>query len=325
MALVPLWAPLLLASWMAVAFRPWHAKLAQKVGGRSGAAAVATVSLVLALLLPVLVIGLSLVGAALSLAEQLQRSAGAKEGLQTLLESQPELSGGLNMQRISELLQSHGGGAWKTASMIFGAASSAVIGMFVFVYGFYVCLVDGGRAYRWLIDHCPLEPQQTERLALAYEETGRGLLIGVGLTALVQGAVATLGYVIIGVPQALVLGLLTALAALIPSFGTGLIWAPLAIGLLAAGRTGAAVAVLGVGCAISVLDNFVRPLFSRRGHLQLSSFVLLVAMLGGMVAFGTWGLLLGPLFVRLSVEALRLGRERRELGAASPLIETGNR
>jgi hypothetical protein len=37
--------------------------------------------------------------------------------------------------------------------------------------------------------------------------------------------------------------------------------------------------------------------------------------------FGTWGLLAGPLFVRLCVEALRLGSERRELGGGSRLIQ----
>ncbi len=39
------------------------------------------------------------------------------------------------------------------------------------------------------------------------------------------------------------------------------------------------------------------------------SFVVFVAMLGGLSAFGAWGLVLGPLFVRLMLEALELVRE----------------
>jgi predicted PurR-regulated permease PerM len=130
--------------------------------------------------------------------------------------------------------------------------------------------------------------------------------------------------VIIDVPQALVLGLLTTFAALIPSVGTGLVWAPLALGLAVASHMGQAAAVLVLGCVISVADNFIRPILSRHARLDLPTFLLFVAMLGGIAMFGTWGLLLGPLFVRLGVEALRLGRERNELGDAGRLVQTGS-
>jgi predicted PurR-regulated permease PerM len=194
------------------------------------------------------------------------------------------------------------------------------VGLFVFIYGFYTCLVEGERARSWIVDHSPLERWQTERFTAAYDETGRGLLIGVGLTALLQGIVATVGYLIIGVPQALVLGLLTALAALIPSIGTGLVWAPLCIGLFVAGETAKGAAVLALGAVVSVADNFLRPLVSKHANLDLPAYLLFVAMLGGIMIFGAWGLLAGPLFVRLAIEALRMGRERRELGQASELV-----
>jgi predicted PurR-regulated permease PerM len=321
LALVPLWAPMLLASWMAVAFRPWHAKLAQKIGGRSRAASVVTVLLVAAALLPLLVLGLSIVGTSVSLVEELRKSDGLGEALHSVIASQPQgASSAFDLKHLGELIQSHGSEAWHAASLVFGAASAAAVGVFVFIYGFHTCLVDGSRAYEWLVDHSPLERWQTERLAAAYEETGRGLLIGVGLTALFQGAVATVGYLIIAVPQPLVFGLLTVIAALIPSIGTALVWVPLGIGLLVADKTGAGAAVLGLGVVVSVADNFVRPLLSRHANLDLPAYLLFVSMLGGIVVFGTWGLLAGPLFVRLAVEALRLGRERQELGRSSKLL-----
>lgn len=328
LTLVPLWAPLLLASWMAMVFRPLHTRLARRVGGKSGAAAVVTVLLVVLTLAPLVVMGVSLVSAAATLIERLQQSGGAREALQTLITSGPSLPADqlnpdqfkLDAQQILGFAKQSGGGALSAASRLFGAATTAAIAVFVFVYGFYVFLVDSRRLYQWLLEHSPLERWQTQRLAGAYAETGRGLLIGVGLTALFQGLVATLGYVLIGVPQALVLGLITAFAALIPSIGTGLVWAPLALGLLLAGHPGQAAAVVALGCVISVADNFIRPALSRHARLDLPMFLLFVAMLGGMTMFGTWGLLVGPLFVRLCVEALRLGRERRELGEASPLL-----
>jgi predicted PurR-regulated permease PerM len=328
LTLVPLWAPLLLASWTAMVVRPVHEKLVTWVKGSGRAAAAVTMLLVGLTLAPVVVIGLSLFGATASLIERIQNSGGAREALQTLLASEsglarPQFDPGqfkLDAQQIMDFARSHGGGALNAASTIFGAATTALIALFVFIYGFYTFLVDSRRANRWIVDHSPLERWQTLRLANAYAETGRGLLIGVGLTALFQGAVATLGYVIIGVPQALVLGLVTTFAALIPSVGTGLVWAPLALGLAVTGHLGQAGALVGLGAVISVADNFIRPWLSRYGRLDLNMFLLFVAMLGGIGMFGTWGLLLGPLFVRLSVEALRLGRETRELGESPPLL-----
>jgi predicted PurR-regulated permease PerM len=321
-SLLPFWAPVLLATWLAVAFRPLHAKLAQKLGRRNRAAGVVTMLLLAAALLPLLLVGLSLVGTAADAVEQVRKAHGLRDALNSLLQAQPSgASEGFDLQHLGELVQRHGGQAWQAVSLIFGAASTAAVRMFVFIYGFYVCLIDGERARHWILEHSPLERWQTERLAAAYEETGRGLLIGVGLTALFQGVVATVGYLIIGVPQALVFGLLTVLAALIPSIGTGLVWVPLSIGLFVAGKSGAGAAVVGLGVVVSVADNFIRPLISKHANLDLPAYLLFVAMLGGIVMFGAWGLLAGPLFVRLAIEALRIGRERRELGQRSELIQ----
>jgi predicted PurR-regulated permease PerM len=313
LAFYPFWAPLLLASWMAILARPLHSKLGRSAGARSRAAGAVTVALVVLALAPLAVIGLSLVASALDLLQDLRGSGGLRESLSAMLASEPTLSRqDWNLQQVLELARRHGGGAVSTASRLFGAATSAVVGLFIFVYGFYTCLVDGRRAHDWLLVHSPLERRHFTRLVAAFVETGRGLILGVGLAALLQGVLATVGYLLIGVPQALILGLLTTFAALIPSIGTGLVWVPITVGLLMAGRTQAAIAVLVLGSAISLADNFARPLFSRTAHLELPAFVLFVAMLGGISVFGAWGLLAGPLFVRLAVEGWRLYREERD-------------
>ncbi|MGZ5970726.1 MAG: AI-2E family transporter, partial [Polyangiales bacterium] len=102
------------------------------------------------------------------------------------------------------------------------------------------------------------------------------------------------------------------LAALIPSVGTGLVWVPVAIGLALSGRTTAAIAMGAIGVlVIGTVDNIVRPSFSRYGQLRLPTFLILVAILGGFAIFGPWGLILGPLSIRMAMEALSLLRESR--------------
>jgi predicted PurR-regulated permease PerM len=262
-AVGPLWAPLLLAAFAAIVAAPFHARISKKLGGRKGSAAALTVVLVLLLLLPVAVLALSVVTSVLALPAQLHGSNGAADVWHRLSSSTGKIPA-LNVQSLLEFGKQHGAQALAAARSFFGAAATALVGLFIFVYGFHTFLVDGRRAYLWTLRHSLIRRRNLRRLAGAFRESARGLLIGVGLTALAQAIVATIGYVALGVPQPLVLGLVTCAAALIPSIGTALVWAPVAVALLATGRPAAAGIMLAIGAFVSVVDNFIRPALSNR-------------------------------------------------------------
>jgi predicted PurR-regulated permease PerM len=307
--ILPLWQPLLLAAFVAIVAEPLYLRLYRKVEGRSSAAALLTLLLAIFALVPLVIASLSIYDGAIDLLRRLQQSSGGSEALKQLAARDSGAEGfsfDWSGQKVIELVRQQGWGALATARTVFGAATTVIVGVFIFAVGFYTFLVQGRRAYAWLLKRSPLPRAYGVRFGDAFAETGRGLLVGVGLTALIQGTVATIAYFVIGISQAAVLGLMTVLAALVPSLGTGLVWAPVAAGLFLGGRTQAAVALLVVGGVVSVLDNVIRPWLSKYGKLDLSAFVLLVAMLGGITAFGGFGLLLGPLLVRLAVEGLRL-------------------
>jgi predicted PurR-regulated permease PerM len=310
-----LWAPLVLAAWFAHIARPLQVRFARWMKKQERGAAAATVLLVLIGLTPVALVSLSLAAEAADLAERPSRSQGARQALTALVTGEqspqpPAEATDIDLGTVSGIAREHGMSAFSTVTRIAGATTTAVIGLVVFVYGFYVFLVRGRELYEWLSDHCPLERRHFARLAGAFMQTGRGLIIGFGLTSLVQGTVAAIGYLVIGLPSALVLGLLTAIASLIPAIGTGLVWVPLAAGLGFSGSWGQAVAVLALGAVVSLGDNFLRPALARYGKLDLPMFLLFVAMLGGFAAFGAWGLVLGPLLIRLAVEGLAMMREQ---------------
>jgi predicted PurR-regulated permease PerM len=256
---------------------------------------------------------LSLSGSAIALGQRLTESKSGADALKTL--SSGDAVGfdlkQLQPEQVLSLLRQHGATALGAARTIFGATSVALIGLVVFVAGFYTFLTEGKQARDWLLERSPLSHGHFHRLANVFAEVGRGLVVGVGLTALSQGALATVGYLATGVPQAWVLGLLTVAASLIPSVGSALIWVPVTAGLALTGRPGAALAMLLIGVFVSVVDNLLRPLFARYAELRLHSLVMFLAMLGGIVLFGTWGLLLGPLLVRWAGEGLTMLREQR--------------
>lgn len=313
MAVGALWVPLLLASWCGHLARPLHRRLSHYVGGRSGSAAVLTVACALFVLVPLVVLGLSLVGSTNDLLDQLRGSKGWSDAVNRFLSGTPSTAlSDADPRGVMELLRRHGAGAVDAATTLFGAATNFALVLFVFIVCFYAFLVDGQRIYHWVLTYVPVRAAHITRLTSAYFETGRGLLVSFGLTALLQATVLSVGYVLIGVPQPLVLGLITLAASFIPMVGTGLVWVPVSVGLLFVGRTNAGVWSIGIGTVVSLLDNLVRPVLSRFGKLQLPSTVVLIAMLGGASMFGPGGLLLGPLFVRLAFEAMAIGREERE-------------
>lgn len=308
----PLWVPLVLAGWFAILTAPLLRRLERALHGRTRAAATLTVALVLLLVAPLLVAAVSLYGSAVDLVERLTSSADARALLQTLVspDASHASSPGLSTERWIDLARAYGGRAWSVVTSVAGATASAVIALFVFVYGAFVFLVHGRRLYEWMEERAPIDRGAFARLCGAFAETGRGLVIGNGLTALTQAAIATLAYVALGVPRALLLGLLTMIVALIPSVGTMIVWGPVAAGLALTGRTTAAIVMAAVGLGvIGTVDNVVRPIFSRYGKLNLPTYAILVSVFGGLAVFGMSGILLGPLIVRLAVEALEIQRE----------------
>jgi predicted PurR-regulated permease PerM len=180
----------------------------------------------------------------------------------------------------------------------------------ILLFGVYAILVDGKQWYTWADEHSPIGSRALRRMADAFTETGRGLAFGMVGAGLLQALAATAAFVVLEVPQALALGLLTLMFSIVPLFGTALVWVPVAVGLAMTGRVAAGIGlgVYGV-LVIGTIDNLARPYLASRGKLQLSTFMVLVSMFGAVELFGGWGIIYGPLLVRLAKEALEVRTE----------------
>ncbi len=67
---------------------------------------------------------------------------------------------------------------------------------------------------------------------------------------------------------------------------------------------------------VGLVDNVVKPLLVKRG-LHMHGAIVFFALLGGLAAFGTVGLLLGPLIVAFFLALLRI--HERDYGRATPI------
>lgn len=308
---LPFASALVLAAWLAGALRAPLARLSHGIGGRRRGAAVLILIFFVALFGPAVAIVAVLGLDAVELGQGLARSASGREALAQLVSSH-EPGGAITLDPtvLMSLLEQHGARALELAASVAGIGAELVLAVFVFFTAAYVLLVDGPLAWAWTIEHAPVSAAALERLRAAFHETGRGLFVGIGLTGLVQAGIATGTYLALGVPRAFVLGLLTLIASIFPTVGTALVWLPVCVALALSGRTTAAIILAVVGVVVvSSIDNVLRPLLTRTGHLALHSFVVLIAMLGGLSLLGPAGLFLGPLFARLAVEMVRIARD----------------
>lgn len=123
-------------------------------------------------------------------------------------------------------------------------------------------------------------------------DTVRGVVYGILGTALVQGGLAAVGFLIAGVPGATLLGLLTFFLSVVP-MGPPLVWIPAVIWLYQQDATGWAIFMLVWGLIVSSVDNLVKPWLISQGS-NLPFILIFFGVLGGALAFGVIGVFLGP-------------------------------
>jgi predicted PurR-regulated permease PerM len=144
--------------------------------------------------------------------------------------------------------------------------------------------------------------------------TTRSVFIGLAGTAAAQAIVAFIGFLIAGVPAAFMLSVGTFVLSVVP-MGPVLLWGGAALWLYLQGETGWAIFMLVWGAVvISSIDNFLKPLLIARGS-TLSLGLIFLGVLGGVLAFGFIGVILGPVLLALGIA---LGREW--IGAPDPAM-----
>ncbi|MGE8559509.1 MAG: AI-2E family transporter [Acinetobacter sp.] len=127
-------------------------------------------------------------------------------------------------------------------------------------------------------------------------ETTRAVVYGVGLTAVAQAVLAGLSYFVAGVPNPMVLTIVTFILALIP-FGTPIAYGSVALWLFSQGQTMEAIGVMVWGvCIVSTSDNVIRPLVIS-GATQIPFLLIMFGVLGGIASFGLVGLFIGPVIL----------------------------
>jgi predicted PurR-regulated permease PerM len=189
----------------------------------------------------------------------------------------------------------------------------------VMLYLTFFFLRDGHDLAARIERSIPLRAEQRAILVAKFVMVIRATIKGSLIVALLQGTVGGLTFWLLGIPGALLWGVAMGVFSLFPAIGTGLIWVPVTVYLLATGAIwqGSVLFLCGF-FIISSVDNVVRPILVGR-DARMPDYVVLVATLGGFELMGFNGFVIGPVIAALFMAVWDIFGSEQGL---APAIET---
>ena len=291
---------------------PFYKKVTSWLGGRKGPAAVLTlVILILIVLLPALgMLDLIAVqaydltqGAMPWLEKQLQNPEGLSITIPDWVPFRDKIdsSGPQIAAKLGDLAGKVGGYLVSALSAATTGAAGFFLDLFIMLYAMFFFLRSGPPLVEKLMTYPPLSPEIQARLMEKGLSVTRATIKGTVVIGLVQGALGGIAFWAVGIQGAAFWAATMAVASVIPSVGTALVWVPAVAYLLITGQIVAGVGLL-LWCAIVVggIDNILRPILVG-GDTEIPDILILISTFGGLAMFGFPGLLIGPVIASLFV------------------------
>lgn len=294
-----------------VLFSPLFHWLERRLGGRRNLAAMlSVVAMVLALIVPAIAAGTALVRQAGALIATKGGAARLPTSIDQLHALVPDwlrrlmrLTGGDDVasfqHHVARLLEgglsSLFGGAIGIGQGVFGLA----VTLGVMIYVSFFLIRDGRAICTIVVDHLPLPQEVRDRLISEVGEVLRATLRGSLIVAIVQGSVGGFIFWLLGISAPAVWAFAMAFMSLLPPFGAGAVWIPIAAFLLLTGSTWQGIALIVCGLfIIGLVDNFLRPYLV--GHqARLPEYLVLLSTLGGLALVGLDGIIIGPAIIAI--------------------------
>ena len=199
-------------------------------------------------------------------------------------------------------------GSWVSQQVLgaVGGAARGTLNLVIALLGLYYLLLAADDVWPKVKRFLPFTGEDAEDLRNKFYEVTLATVLGVVVVAAVQGVLVGAAFAVLGMPNPIVWGTVTAIASVLPLVGSALVWVPGAIVLFATDHVGQAIglSVFG-GVVVSNIDNVMRPIVSRRvGNLH--PLTTLLGAFAGIEYIGLIGVLLGPLAITWFFELLMI-------------------
>ena len=310
----PYFGAILWASILAILFMPMYRSLRTRMRGRSTSAALVTLIVILFIvILPATVIGAMLIQEGMALYQRMQSgeidlARYVRQALESLPSWMIRFLESIGLTSLAGVQERFASGVAQGARFVTSQAVNIGQNAFEFVVGFGVMLYllffllrDGIALMRRAGEAIPLRADLQHELSTRFTAVIRATIKGNMVVALLQGALGGIAFWFLGIGPVLLWTVLMSFVSLLPALGTAIVWAPVAIYLLATGSTwqGIALIVFGV-VVIGLVDNLLRPVLVGK-DTKIPDYVVLLSTLGGMAVFGLNGFVLGPIVAAMFI------------------------
>jgi predicted PurR-regulated permease PerM len=302
--------PIFWALVLALIFQPLQQYLLRVTRTRSSLSAfLSTITIVFAVLLPVLLVGLAVAQEAASIVTDLQKgNISLASSLVWLQERVPFLSRvfdrfGVELGQIQEWLSTGAvaAGQWIAGNAVAIGQNTVrfFLQLFVMLYLLFFFIRDGGAILQRITQALPLDDSLARHLGGRFATVARATLKGTFLIGAIQGFIGGVAFALLGLRAAVLWGVVMALFSLLPAVGPAIVWLPAAIMLIASGSLVKGLILIVMGAVvIGLVDNLLRPTLVGR-DAGLPDYIILLATLGGISMFGLSGVLIGPIIAAL--------------------------
>ncbi|MDA9478976.1 MULTISPECIES: AI-2E family transporter [Bradyrhizobium] len=325
----PFSGALLWATLLAIIFAPLYRRFLETLPGRRNLVAFSTVVIVVVIvLIPVAIVIASLIDQGGELYQRVQSGEiSFAHPLQQLKSALPDWAAPMAdrlasidfsalKERLSGLLVPAGQQLAGHAINIGQLTLEFVASLLVMLYLLFFLLRDGDELNARIRDALPLRASHSAEILHAFTLAVRGTIKGIILVALIQGALGGVIFWLLGLTAPLLAGALMALLSLLPVLGSALVWLPAGLYLLVAGSVTKGIILLAFGTfVIGLADNFLRPILVGQS-IRMPSYIVLLATLGGLAAFGANGFVIGPLVAAMFLTAWQVfvrSKEQQEV------------
>jgi predicted PurR-regulated permease PerM len=288
---------------------PFYARVHRALKGNRPLASGLTLLLVLALVIAPL---LGVVGIVVNQAVRVTGSVGpvVKQFVQepTFFDAQLQRIPGIELfepyseqifVKVGEIVDAVGGFLVASLTSTTRGTVAFVFQFFIFLYAMFFFLMDGPAILRTMLNYLPLTDDDAQQITDRFLSVTRATVKGTIVIGIVQGALAGLAFVAVGIPDSLFWAVVMIVLSTLPIIGGAIVWVPACLILAATGEVWRAV-LLAIFCSLIVgsVDNILRPRLVGR-DTKMHDLVILFSTLGGILTFGPIGFIVGPILAGL--------------------------
>lgn len=208
------------------------------------------------------------------------------------------------------------------ANAFLGSLLSTTLHIVITLFSIFYLFIHGDKLRTFIYRLSPLKHDEDQIFINKLGEVGWAILVGAGTSSLLQGLVASIAWVVVGLPSPVLWGLLMAIAAFLPLVGIAAVVLPATIYLSIEGRPLAAVLFLVFCMGQSFFFEYGLKPRMMGSSMSMNSLLVFLSLLGGIMGFGMPGLIYGPLIMTLFLTLVQLYQTRYQQTIAHRLSVT---